>query len=135
MWWRRNSCGATGNVVVRCRLGVRVSGTPFRIGREDGTARAPVQSGLVASLNRPGEATVSGALSVTLPRLSLLGAFGQFGTTPVQHYSRFIRAILPDDGCIMADGMWRISRAPVLSRIEHHIRKCFTKPRIIFFRR
>jgi heptosyltransferase-2 len=49
-------------------------------------------------------------------------AFGLFGPTPVLTHSRFIHAILPDDGrAITADGMARISAGAVLARIEPYL--------------
>jgi heptosyltransferase-2 len=49
-------------------------------------------------------------------------AFGLFGPTPVLTHSRFIHAILPDDGRAMtADGMARISPGAVLARIEPYL--------------
>jgi len=47
-------------------------------------------------------------------------AFGLFGATPVQSYSRHIHAIEPDDGW-GADGMRRISADAVLKRIEPYL--------------
>jgi heptosyltransferase-2 len=49
-------------------------------------------------------------------------AFGMFGATPTLNYSRFIHAILPDDGrAPAADGMQRISPRRVLERIEPYL--------------
>ena len=49
-------------------------------------------------------------------------AFGLFGSTPVLDYSRFIHAIVPDDGKGFApDGMTRISPAAVMRRIEPYL--------------
>ena len=49
-------------------------------------------------------------------------AFGLFGPTPVLTHSRFIHAILPDDGRAMTpDGMARISAGAVLARIEPYL--------------
>jgi heptosyltransferase-2 len=47
-------------------------------------------------------------------------AFGMFGATPVQSYSRHIHAIEPDGGPD-ADGMRRISPEAVLRRIEPYL--------------
>jgi heptosyltransferase-2 len=48
-------------------------------------------------------------------------AFGMFGATPVLTYSKFIRAILPDDGrTLMPDGMERISPDAVLRQVESY---------------
>jgi heptosyltransferase-2 len=47
-------------------------------------------------------------------------AFGMFGATPVQTYSRHIHPIEPEGG-IDADGMGRISPQAVLRRIEPYL--------------
>ena len=49
-------------------------------------------------------------------------AFGLFGSTPVLRHSKFIRAILPDDGRGPApDGMRRISPTNVMQRIAPYL--------------
>ncbi len=49
-------------------------------------------------------------------------AFGLFGATRVLSYSRFIHAVLPDDGSGPApDGMRRLSPGRVLERIEPYL--------------
>jgi heptosyltransferase II len=49
-------------------------------------------------------------------------AFGLFGPTPVLTYSRFIHAILPDDGgAPMPDRVERIAAGAVLVRIEPYL--------------
>jgi len=50
-------------------------------------------------------------------------AFGLFGSTPVLDYSKFIHAILPDDGGRPApDGMRRISPKHVMEALAPHLR-------------
>lgn len=59
-------------------------------------------------------------------------AFGLFGATTVLSYSRFIHAVVPDDGAAGApDGMQRISPRRVLERIE----PCLSAPSVGITRR
>jgi heptosyltransferase-2 len=48
-------------------------------------------------------------------------AFALFGATTVLSYSRFIHAVVPDDGRRAPDGMQRISPRRVLERIEPYL--------------
>jgi heptosyltransferase-2 len=55
-------------------------------------------------------------------------AFGMFGATPVLDHSKFIHAILPDDGPAPSpDGMRRITPGNVMARIAAYLPAAFVQ--------
>jgi heptosyltransferase-2 len=116
----------------------RTPGTAFLIGGPDFAARAErlVQSAGPPTVNAC-DLTIMDAAGLLQKSDLFVGsdsgpmnlaaavgtpAFGLFGPTPVLTYSRFIHAILPDDGGAPApDGVARISPDAVLARIEPYV--------------
>jgi heptosyltransferase-2 len=112
-------------------------GTAFLIGGPDSAARAErlVQSAGNATVNACDLAIMeagllqqadlfAGADSGPMNLAAAVGipAFGLFGPTPVLTHSRFIHAILPDDGgAPMPDQVKRTSAGAVLARIEPYL--------------
>jgi heptosyltransferase II len=119
-------------------LARRTPGTAFLIGGPDCAARAErlVQSAGAATVNACDLTIMEaagllqqadlfvGADSGPMNLAAAVGtpAFGLFGPTPVLTYSRFIHAILPDNGgAPMPDRVERISAGAVLARIEPYL--------------
>jgi heptosyltransferase II len=115
----------------------RAAGTVFLVGGPDQSARAAAliaRAGWAALVNACDLTIVEAAALLRLAdlfvgpdsaplNLAAAGgtpAFGMFGATPVQTYSRHIHAITPDDGWD-PDGMRRISPDAVLRRIEPYL--------------
>lgn len=117
----------------------QTGGTIFLIGGPDNTLRADglmARSAGAAAVNACDLSIVEAAALLRLAdlfvgpdsgpmNLAAAGetpAFGLFGSTPVLDYSRFIHAIVPDDGRGPApDGMTRISPAAVMRRIAPYL--------------